>query len=423
MKKRMLIVLAIFVVVASFAFAGGASEKPKTNEIVMWTFLDPTSTTNGRGIALGKMIKEFEADNPGAKVTVEVKNYATMTGEFLTAHAAGNAPDIIWCARDELSGVLDAGALEPLENLFLGEWSAEEIDDVDDAFFRFGERGGKHYTLTLNKNALVMFYRSDLLKAAGHTVPKTWDQIVAAARDMTKTEGGITTYGLGQSFPSGYSDPQLLANWLIEKQGTLFDKDGRAMWANPVGVSGVNWVVDAIRKGYTPESSINLGTEDIIAEFQAGKYGMFIAGAVRVGAIKAAASYDPNFVKVMDLPGGCIIDGWFAGIWSKSKNKDLAGRFLEKMYSPQADLYWINDGDQAPVRKSSIDKITITESNDYLTVMLDAFANGWITPNDKSYAGWKINLNEAIQRVVANGLDPMVALQQTADEFNAANGR
>ena len=55
--------------------------------------------------------------------------------------------------------------------------------------------------------------------------------------------------------------------------------------------------------------------------------------------------------------------------------------------------------------------------------MLDAFANGWIPPNDMSYAGWKINLNEAVQRVVANNMDPLLALQQTAKEFNEANGR
>lgn len=421
--KRLLAIFLITIAVLIPVFAQGSQEKSKESEIVMWTFLDPANTTNGRSIALKQMITEFEAANTGVKVRVEPKNYATMTAEFLTAHATGSAPDIIWCARDEVSGVLDAKALEPLENLFLGDWSPAEIADIDDAFFRFGERGGKHYTLTLNKNALVMFYRADLLKAAGLSVPKTWDEILQAAKLMTSTTNGITTYGLGQSFPSGYSDPQLLANWLIDKQGSLFDANGNANWANQTGVDGVNWITNCIDIGVTPTGCLNLGTEDIISEFTAGRYGMFIAGAVRVGAIKAAASYDSKNVKVMSLPGGCIIDGWFAGIWSGSKNKEVAGKFLEKMYSPEADLLWVNVGAQAPVRASTLNKITIDESNDYLPVMLEAFANGWITPNDKAYAGWKINLNEAIQRVVANKLDPLTALKQTASEFNKANGR
>ena len=33
--------------------------------IRMWTFLDPTNTSNGRSIALQKMIDRFEEENPG----------------------------------------------------------------------------------------------------------------------------------------------------------------------------------------------------------------------------------------------------------------------------------------------------------------------------------------------------------------------
>ena len=101
-----LLLLALFPVIASGSQEGGGK-----TEIVMWTFLDPENPSNGRNVALKQMITEFEADNPGVDIIVEPKNYATMTAEFLTAHATGSAPDIIWCARDELSGVLDAGAL------------------------------------------------------------------------------------------------------------------------------------------------------------------------------------------------------------------------------------------------------------------------------------------------------------------------
>ncbi len=420
MKKGFIILL---VLIASFSlFAGGSSENGETR-VVMWTFLDPENPSSGRNVALKQMIEEFEADNPGVKIVVEPKNYSSMTAEFLTAHVTGNAPDIIWAGRDELSGVLDANALEPLENLFLGSWSDEEIADIDDAFFRFGERDGKHYTLTLSKNAIVLYYRADLLKEAGLEGLETWEDIINAAIGMTRTENGITTYGLGQSFTSGFSDSQLIANWLIYNQGSLFDENGRAMWANDVGVEGMNWTTYLIDAGATPEGCLNLGNEDIISEFGAGRYGMIPAGAVRVGSIKATSSFDPSAVKIASIPGGCVLDGWFVGIWSGSNNKEMAGKFLEKMYSPEADLLWVNIGEQAPVRTSTIDKITITEDNDYLLVMLDAFANGYFTPNDMSYSGWKTNLNEAVQRVVANGMDPLAALAQTADEFNKANGR
>ena len=192
-----------------------AATEGKTEDVTirMWTFLDPTNKENGRSVALQQMIDEFEAENPGVKVVVEPQDWATMTGKFLAASATGDAPDIMWCARDEMYGVLNAGALEPLENLFLGDWSAEEIADVDDAFFQFGERDGKHYTLTLNKNCTGLFYREDLLKEAGLQVPETFEELYDSAKALTGTDAsGIQRYGLGMSFSTETNDAQAIVN-------------------------------------------------------------------------------------------------------------------------------------------------------------------------------------------------------------------
>ena len=135
--------------------SAAASQKTASSgetTIRMWTFLDPANTENGRSVALSQMMEEFEADHPGVKIVVEPQDYNIITAKFLSATSTGDAPDIIWCARDELCGVLNANALEPLENLFLADWTAEEIADVDDVFFQFGQRDGKHYTMGLSKN-------------------------------------------------------------------------------------------------------------------------------------------------------------------------------------------------------------------------------------------------------------------------------
>lgn len=120
----------------------------------------------------------------------------------------------MWCARDELYGVLDAGALEPLENLFMKDWTQDEIDDIDDTFFRFGERDGKHYTLTLNKNCTGFLYREDLLKDAGIEVPTTFDELYNAGVKLTgKDASGIDRYGMGMSFSTETNDAQCIVNW------------------------------------------------------------------------------------------------------------------------------------------------------------------------------------------------------------------
>lgn len=395
--------------------------------ICMWTFLDPANTENGRSVALVQMIEEFEADHPGVKIVVEPQDYNIMTAKFLSATSTGDAPDIIWCARDELCGVLDAGALEPLENLFLADWSEEEIADVDDVFFRFGERDGKHYTMGLSKNSVGLYYRSDLLEEAGLSVPTTFDELLEAAKVLTAddAETGIHRYGLGQAFSTESADPQLIVNYIYDKQGHLFNEDGTADWSSDAGVEAMEWILKTVEDGVTPAEAVNTANEDSILEFEAGKYAMLLLGGVRMPNIRDAASFDSSTIQFAILPGGNNFDGWFAGVWSGSSNKELAGEFLEKMYSPESDKLWVTLGGQAPLRKSTLENMSdffAEEGNQYMKVMSDSFTNAIPLSNEYTVNGFKFDMNRAIQNAMT-GEDIKKSLEDAEAAFNTANGR
>ena len=395
--------------------------------IRMWTFLDPANTENGRAVALAQMIEEFEAENEGVEIVVEPQDYNTMTAKFLAATTTGDAPDIIWCARDELCGVLNAGALEPLENLFMADWTEEEIADVDDVFFRFGERDGKHYTMGLSKNSVGLYYRSDLLEEAGLSVPTTFDELLETAKALTgeDEETGIYRYGLGQAFSTESADPQLIVNYIYDKQGSLFNEDGTANWSSEAGVEAMEWIVKTVEEGVTPKEAVNTANEDTILEFEAGKYAMLLLGGVRMTNVRDAASFDSSTIQFAELPGGNNFDGWFAGVWSGSENKELAGEFLEKMYSPEADELWVTLGGQAPLRKSTLENMSeffAEDSNQYMKVMSDSFTNAIPLSNTYTVNGFKFDLNRAIQDVLT-GEEIQESQEAAETAFNTANGR
>ena len=98
-----------------------------------------------------------------------------------------------------------------------------------------------------------------------------------------------------------------------------------------------------------------------------------IASAVRLANLRSTASFDGNTIQFTTLPGGTIIDGWFVGVWSGSKHKEEAGKFVEKMYSPESDMKWIELGGQAPCRKSTVESLEITDENKYMEAMIKAF--------------------------------------------------
>ena len=116
----------------------------------------------------------------------------------------------------------------------------------------------------------MLYYREDLLKDAGLEVPKTWDDIVACATALTGEDEatGQMRYGLGQSFATESNDPQLLLNYIVDKQGSLFNEDGTANWANDTGVEAVNWTVDCVLTHCAPSGVVqkinpSYGTDEL----------------------------------------------------------------------------------------------------------------------------------------------------------------
>ena len=98
MKKLIALVLALMMVLTLFAGCGSteapADDKPVADAPVadnkggddaatedvtlrLWTFLDTTSTTNGRAIVLRKLIENFEASHPGVDIVVETQEWTT----------------------------------------------------------------------------------------------------------------------------------------------------------------------------------------------------------------------------------------------------------------------------------------------------------------------------------------------------------
>jgi multiple sugar transport system substrate-binding protein len=435
--KKAFWLLTLAVLFSVCLFAGGANDaaKPGSQTIRMWTFLDPTKT-DGRSVALKQIIDNFEAANPGAKVEVEPQNWTTMTAKFLAASASKTAPDICWCLQDEMGGVLDAKVLEPFENLFLKNWTPAQIDDIHDAQWDFAVRDGKHYQVTLSKNMIIILYREDLFKQYGIAIPKTWDELFAAAKKLTGTDSatGIMRYGLGQSFTTESADAQIAANMLLETQGSPFDAQGKANWANENGRRALQLTVDSIKSGITPESALTTTVDDGFLEFAAGKYAMMVGGAVRVANVRQTASFDPNAVQIMLFPSFSgtknspgVMTGWSVGVWSGSPNKELAGKFVEAMISPEGDKLWVQTGGQVAIRKSTSTALAswlADPSRTYLKVVSEGFVNaGWSQPTNTPVGGWKFDLNQAVQNVLVNGMTVDAALKATSDQFNSRHSK
>lgn len=433
MKKTIKVVSLVLVCALALGLFSASALAEEKKVVRMWTFLDPTSTTNGRSVALNQIIEAFETEHPDITIVVEPQDWVSMSTKFFAAHAAGNAPDICWVIMDEMGAALDLNAFEPLENLVFGTWSDEEVADIDNAFWQFGTRDGNHYQITFSRNYITLYYRADLFEKYEIEIPRTWDELIAAAQKLTgyDEELGVQRWGFGLGLSTEDVDAQLMTNMILSEQGTLFNEDGTANWANDVGVKALDTMCKFITEyGITPETAVSTTGEDLWVDFQAGKYAMMSGGAIRVNTVRQNCVYDPSAVQIMlwptedgegHAPG--VINGWCVGVWSGSQVKEEAGLFLEAMVSPEADKLWVELGGQPAMRQSTLEnaKDYIAE-NEFLTVISEGFLTaGYPQPTDFSVSSWKNDLNNAAQKVLVDGMDTLEALEAVAQDFNMRN--
>lgn len=448
MKKILAAMLAIFVVLAGLvgcsspetSGAGDStaeSQEPSSapnetgGEIVVWTFLNPADET-GRGKVLANVMEKFE-NTYQTSVKVESLQWDTLSAKFLSAHQTGTAPDVVFLNTSDLAQALAIGALEPLDDLFLNEWSEEDLEDINDSRFQMGVNDGKHYQVFLFANVWGILYRPSLFESKG-VAPSfdTWEDLAAAAHEMTFVdEDGNQVYGLGTGYSETSADSSLLMAYLFCQHGSVVDENGQPRWTGDDAAQMLQMEIDLINDGVMPESVLTSTSDEIYTDFMAGKYAMMTGGTVRIPTIQSQCVFDPSDVAIAAFPqeegakANSFVGGWNAAVWSGSENKEAAGRFIEMMVSPEFDQQWVSEGGQLPMRKS-----TMTSMADYFNDPLQAFipeAMELLTASvadDTNFitSGYKADLNRTMQYAFADGYSVTEALEKSASEFLEATG-
>jgi multiple sugar transport system substrate-binding protein len=412
----------------------GARAQAKT--IRMWTFLNPTGSAP-REKALAEIIARFERANPGTKVAVETQVWDQMTPKFLAAAQQGNAPDIVWVITDLLGDAIKSGALADLRPLFINRWPAERVADNAGAYWDLCDVQGRQHCLFTSRNYIGLFYRKDLFAAAGIDPAGlvTWPAFIEAARKLTERDaaGTVTRYGFGQAWSENQADPQLVVTYLLAKQGSLFDEAGRARFATPAGIEGLTLQTDMVtRHQITPRQVVSWTVDDLIEQFSAGRVAMSTGASVRFSGVQARMGADR--IGFMLFPGmdgkphsPAVMAGWAVAVWSRSRELDLAGRFVEFMSGPDADQLWVMLGGQTPALASTpraLPQFFADPANEYLAIAGKGSATaGWLAPITFGVGGYRQALNKAAQEVVTNGMTPQAALERAERDFNRRNNR
>jgi ABC-type glycerol-3-phosphate transport system substrate-binding protein len=208
-------------------------------------------------------IAEFEKENPGIKVEMESVSTDSRLQKVTAALRARTMPEVFKLLSEERVDFARKGYLVPLDGIVD---AIGEKDFVDGTIHRVD---GKVYDIpyTLN-NFNVLFYRSDLLKAANVTPPRNWDELLAAAKTLTQgdTQGFI--------FPAGQNRMNSLAfaSLVWSAGGTFFDKNLKVTFDNPATIKALQFLKSLTP--YVPKGVASYSYSDMINVYLTGKIAM-----------------------------------------------------------------------------------------------------------------------------------------------------
>lgn len=251
------------------AACGGDDEEPEQTSgdpnapanLTFWTW-----TTN-----IQKVVDIWNAKNPTQKVTVSNQAQGEeLITKTLTAHRAGNAPDLIHAEYQALPVLITNGVAADLTAM------AEGIKgDFTEGTWALTSFGGKTYGIPQDVGPMMLYYREDLFQQLGLTVPKTWDEFADAARLVRQKDPKryLATFSSG--------DPGWFAG--------LAEQAGASWWANDNGT----WTVR-------------------INDEATKKVASFWGGLVNADVLSGKPMYTPEWNKAMT--DGTLL-AWPSAIW------------------------------------------------------------------------------------------------------------
>ncbi|MFH8613014.1 extracellular solute-binding protein [Streptomyces sp. NPDC018029] len=321
------------------------------------TFWD-TSNDAEKG-AYEKIAKGFEKLHPDVEVDYVNVPFGEANAKFKNA-AGGNsgAPDVM---RTEVAWTQDfasLGYLAPLDDTV----ALDKADDYLPQAAASTKFKGKTYAAPQTIDTLALFYNKKMLKAAGVDVPKSFDDVKAAAKKIKSKSGKTGLYLRGD-------DPYYYLPYLYGEGGDLLDtKNKKVTVDDPEGAKAFSVMKDLVdSKAAVTDASD--GYNNQLNAFKDGDVAMALDGPWSIeGALQGKEfKGDKGNLGVAPAPAGSARQGapqggWNLAAYAGSENLDASYEFIKYMSSAKAQQQTTEELSLLPTRTSVYDVKSVKDN-------------------------------------------------------------
>jgi ABC-type glycerol-3-phosphate transport system substrate-binding protein len=171
--------------------------------------------------AVANIVERFEKLHPDIKVEAEALAWGDLEGKIMASLAAGSPPELSHGQPITCAALQAKGLLLPLDEVVksIGE------DNIWDQIKKVGKFGDHYFGLVHAAGTSLLIYRKDLAKKKGLKNPKTWEDLLHNAKELTMdTNGDGKTDIYGLTIPGDNLFINILLGELTKANGgILFD--------------------------------------------------------------------------------------------------------------------------------------------------------------------------------------------------------
>jgi len=323
-----IIAAGVAVVGASQASGSGAANITLTEEDYF--------NTPGQTAALELYNKQFEAAHPGVKIKRQYVPFANLNTKLLTQAAGHALPNVLAVDNPFVSTMIQTGQVIALSDL-----KGFSKTGYYPAIINEGLSGGKYYALPVaGANSIALMYNIAMLKQAGVAPPKTWADLLAAAKKLTTSDH----YGIALTCEAAED-----TTWQWEP--FFWTNGGKPNFSNVSGAAGQQalglWK-QLIDDGSASKSCLNWSqTPASSTQFIDGKAAMMVNGPWNFSALTQGKMFYGKQYGIVPVPtrvaGQHVVVPLGGEDWMISKSGDtatqqMAFEYIKGMQTPAMEL-------------------------------------------------------------------------------------
>jgi multiple sugar transport system substrate-binding protein len=309
------------------------------------------------GEVVQQLVPEFERRTPGVRVRVQQIPWSAAHEKLLTAYVGDAMPDVVQVGNTWLPELVVLGALAPLDSPVApvddpgasDAAAADEFAGVAAATTIDGVRYGVPWYV----DTRVLFYRTDLLRAAGYEAPPTtWTEWIAAMERLA----GNGRYAM--LLPMTEWEPPVILG--LQQGATLLrDGDRHGDFESPAFRAAFEVYTSLFRRGLVPRAGA-AQTANLYQDFADGYFAMLISGPWNLGEMARRLPQLADAWATAPLPsfdgrgpGVSLAGGASLAIVRTSPRAEAARRWVAFLAAPEQQLaFWRLTGD-LPARPSA----------------------------------------------------------------------